>query len=79
MKTFKDSFNILVEKKLKLPAGEEVVKEFKRLGKKRDVTAVITKARNMYWLYVDGEKLDQFRSEKLAEKGLKDFLKVMGV
>jgi predicted DNA-binding protein with PD1-like motif len=79
MKTFKESFNIIVEAKMKLPKGEEVVKELKRLGKGKDVTAVITTAKGKFNLYVDDQKLDTFKSEKEASKGLKDFLKVMGV
>lgn len=76
MKTFKESFNILLEAKLKLPKGETVVKELGKLGSDKSVTAVITSKFN---LYVDDQKMDKFKSLKDAEKGLKDFLKVMGV
>jgi len=79
MKTFKDSFNIILEAKMKLPKGETVVKEIGKLGKAKDVTAVITTAKGKFNLYVDDQKLDTFKSEKDASKGLKDFLKVMGV
>jgi len=76
MKTFKESFNLIIEKKLKLPSGETVEKEFTKLGKDKKTTAVITSKFN---LYIDDQKLDKFKSLKDAEKGLKDFLKVMGV
>ncbi|HJO28746.1 MAG TPA: hypothetical protein QF708_05030 [Candidatus Poseidoniia archaeon] len=79
MKTFKDSFNLIVEKKMKLPSGEKVVKELSRLGKKKNVDAVISKKGSSFNLYVDGQMLDTFKSEKDAEKGLKEFIKVMGV
>lgn len=72
--TFKESFNLVIEKKLKLPSGEKVEKEIKRLGKKKNITAVITSKFN---LYIDGDKLDKYKSVKDAEKSLKDFLKVM--
>ena len=74
MQTFKESFNLLTEKKLGLPKGEKVAKELNKLGKNKNVTAVIT---NKNVLYVNGDKLDKFKSLKDAEKALKDFLKVM--
>ena len=76
---FKDTFNIVLEKKMKLPKGEEIVKELKRLGKKKDVTAVVTSFKGKFNLYIDDTKLDVFKSVKDAEKALKDFLKVMDV
>lgn len=79
MLKFKESFNIILEAKMKLPKGESVVKELSKLGKDKKVTAVITTAENKFNLYVDGQHLDTFKSEKDADKGLKDFLKVMGV
>jgi len=42
MLTFKESFNEVVEAKLKLPKGEKVSKEITKLGKNKDITAVIT-------------------------------------
>ena len=79
MKKFKESFNLIIEKKMKLPAGEKLVKELKKLGKKKNVTAIITSKGSKFNLYVDDTMLDTFRSEKEAEKGLKEFLKIMGV
>lgn len=79
MLTFKQSFNTLLESKMKLPKGETIVKEISKLGKSKDVNALITGKANKFILYVDETKLDTFKSVKDAEKGLKEFLKVMGV
>jgi len=79
MLTFKESFSTIAEAKMKLSSGEKVVKELDRLGKKKDVKAVITGKANKFILYVDETKLDTFKSVKEAEKGLQEFLKVMGV
>ena len=75
MKTFKESFNEVIEAKLKLPKGEKVAKEFTKLGRKKKTTAVITSKFN---LYIDGIKLDKFKDMKSAENGLKDFIALMG-
>ena len=75
MLTFKESFNEVLEAKLKLPKGEKVAKELTKLGKKKNVSAVITDKFN---LYIDGVKLDKYRSVKDAEKAVKEFIKLMG-
>ena len=75
MLTFKESFNEVIEAKLKLPKGEKVVKQLTKLGKKKNVTAVITSKFN---LYIDGQKLDKYRNAKDAEKAVKEFIKLMG-
>ena len=75
MLTFKESFNEVIEAKLKLPKGEKVAKELTKLGKKKNVTAVITSKFN---LYIDGTKLDKYRSLADAEKAVKEFIKLMG-
>ncbi len=75
MLTFKESFNEVIEAKLKLPKGEKVAKEITKLGKKKNVSAVITDKFN---LYIDGVKLDKYRSVKDAEKAVKEFIKLMG-
>tara|TARA_B100001079_G_scaffold269070_1_gene280599 strand:+ start:866 stop:1096 length:231 start_codon:yes stop_codon:yes gene_type:complete len=75
MLTFKESFNEVIEAKLKLPPGEKVVKQLTKLGKKKNVTAVITSKFN---LYIDGQKLDKYRNAKDAEKAVKEFIKLMG-
>ena len=69
MLTFKESFNEVVEAKLKLPKGEKVSKELTKLGKKKNVTAVITSKFN---LYIDGVKLDKYKDIESAEKQLKN-------
>jgi len=75
MLTFKESFNEVIEAKLKLPKGEKVAKELTKLGRKKKTTAVIT---NKFNLYIDGRKLDKYKSVKAAEDSLKDFLNLMG-
>jgi|TARA_B110000438_G_scaffold161664_1_gene154892 hypothetical protein len=75
MKTFKESFNEVIEAKLKLPKGEKVAKELTKLGKKKKTTAVITTKFN---LYIDGVKLDKYSSLKAAEDAVKDFINLMG-
>jgi len=75
MLTFKESFNEVIEAKLKLPKGEKVAKELTNLGKKKKTTAVITSKFN---LYIDGVKLDKFKDLKSAEAALKDFINLMG-
>ena len=63
MLTFKESFNEVIEAKLKLPKGEKVAKELTKLGKKKNVTAVITSKFN---LYIDGVKLDKYKDQASA-------------
>mgnify|MGYP000012808308 FL=1 len=75
MLTFKESFNEVIEAKLKLPKGEKVAKELTKLGKKKNVTAVITSKFN---LYIDGVKLDKYKDLASAEKAVKEFIKLMG-
>jgi Holliday junction resolvasome RuvABC ATP-dependent DNA helicase subunit len=79
METFKDAFNIILAEKMKLPKGEIVVSELPKLGKKKDVVAIITSVNDKFNLYIDNQKLNTFKSEKEALKSLKDFLKVMDV
>ena len=75
MKTFKESFNEVIEAKLKLPKGEKVAKEFTKLGRKKKTTAVIT---NKFNLYIDGIKMDKYKDQASAEKAVKEFIKLMG-
>ena len=81
MLTFKESFNEVLEAKLKLGGGEKVVKQMKNLGKKKNVEAVITqqKAGNKNFnLYIDGLKLDTYKDQIAAEAAIKEFIKLMG-
>jgi hypothetical protein len=75
MKTFKESFNEVIEAKLKLPKGEKVAKELTKLGRKKKTSAVIT---NKFNLYIDGVRVDKYKSVKSAEEALKDFINLMG-
>tara|TARA_Y100001951_G_C11184647_1_gene207945 strand:- start:89 stop:319 length:231 start_codon:yes stop_codon:yes gene_type:complete len=75
MLTFKESFNEVIEAKLKLPKGEKVAKELTKLGRKKNTTAVITSKFN---LYIDGIKMDNYKSMGAAERSLKDFINLMG-
>jgi hypothetical protein len=81
MKKFKESFSLLEKRKLSAPKDQEVVKTFANLGNNKDtkVDAHITKDKKFHYLYVDGIRMDKFKSEKEAEKQLNQFLKVMGV
>ena len=81
MLTFKESFNEVLEAKLKLGGGEKVVKQMEKLGKKKNIEAVITqqKAGNKNFnLYIDGLKLDSYKDQASAEKAVKEFIKLMG-
>ena len=75
MLTFKESFNEVIEAKLKLPSGEKVAKHLTKLGRKKKTTATIT---NKFNLYIDGIKLDKYKNLKAAENAVKDFINLMG-
>lgn len=62
--------------KFRTSAGEKEVKSFK-VGKNK-YDAVITQKGNLFTAYIDGEKLDVFRSLKEAEKAIKEFTDLMG-
>ena len=81
MLTFKESFNEVLEAKLKLGGGEKVVKQMKKLGKKKNVEAVITQQKagiKKFKLYIDGLKLDSYKDQAAAEKAVTEFIKLMG-
>ena len=67
MKTYKDLKKLFTEEKL--------VKKFKVL---KNSEAKITKDGNMFVAYIDNEVLDEFKSQKDAEKGIDDFIKLIG-
>lgn len=77
MKTFKQFRTNLTEGKYKPSAGEKLVKKFK-VGKKKKYEAVITKKGNFFSVFVDGDKLDEFKTAKEAEKAAKEFTDLMG-
>ena len=77
MKTFQQIRNLTsLDEAVKLPSGEKQVKNFK-VGKEK-FDAVISKKGNMFIAYIDGDKLDAFKSAKEAEKAINDFTKLMG-
>ena len=81
MLTFKESFNEVLEVKLKIGGGEKVVKQMKKLGKKKNVEAVITQQKagsKKFNLYIDGLKLDSYKDQASAEKAVTEFIKLMG-
>lgn len=58
------------------PSGEKKIKDFK-VGKSK-TPAMITKKGSKFVVYIDGTKLDVFKSEKEAQKAADDFAKLMG-
>lgn len=76
MKTFKQ-FRTNLAEAYKLKPGEKLVKKFK-VGKKKKYEAVITKKGSFFCVYVDGDKLDEFKTSKEAEKAAKEFTDLMG-
>lgn len=81
MSKFLSQFNSdLNEASAKIGSGETVVSTSKvgaRSGKKYDLT--ITKKGNSFVVYIDGEKLDDnFKSEKEANTGAKQFISLLG-
>ena len=80
MKKFKESFELLEKRKISLSKDHSIVKMWKDLGKNQKVDVHITKDKSgAFFLYIDGIKMDKFKSEKEAEKQMKQFMKVMGV
>jgi len=75
MKTFNQIRQSLNEG-LKLSSGEKEVKSMK-VGKGKKYPAVITKKGSYFCAYIDGDKLDDFKSQKEAEKAIADFTKLM--
>ena len=57
--------------------NESVVDSF-TVGKDK-LKAEIRKKGSKYVAKVDGEELDEFRSEKEARKGIEDFVKLMDI
>lgn len=54
------------------PEGQKVVD--KRVGR---IKIVVHKERNGYVAYVDGDRLDSYRSKNEAEKAATEFVKVL--
>ena len=64
------TFLHLRELTVRKPEGKEVYN--KKIGR---VTIKINKERNGFVAYVDGDRLDVYRSQSEAEKASKEFLK----
>jgi len=47
------------------------------LEKEKKFPAIITKKGSAFIAYIDGDKLDQFKNQKEAEKAIMDFTKLM--
>ena len=67
MKKFKELVNEI--RKFKLPRGEQEIDSYMEKGAKgKKVPVVIAKKSNKYKVYVDGQELAQYKSEKEARK-----------
>jgi hypothetical protein len=76
MKTFLQIRNLKsLDEAFKLPSGEKQVKKLK-VGKGK-YDAVVAKKGSSFVAYIDGDKLDTFKSAKDAEKAINDFTKLM--
>jgi len=75
MQNFKQ-FRAQIDESVK-SLDEKTVDSFK-VGKDK-IGAEIRKKGSKYVAYVDGDELDDFKSEKEAKKGIEDFVKLMDV
>ena len=57
--------------------NEKTVEKMKVGKGRKKYPAEIKKEGSKYVAYVDGDKLDTFRSEKDAKKGIEDFVELM--
>jgi len=57
--------------------NEKTVKKMKVGSGSKKFPAEIKKEGSKYVAYVDGDKLDDFKSEKEAKKGIEDFVELM--
>jgi len=58
--------------------NEKTIDTFK-IGKDNLKAEIQKKGSNKYVAKVDGEELDEFKSEKEARKGIEDFVKLMDI
>jgi hypothetical protein len=75
MQSFK-RFRVQIDETVKT-LNEKTIDSFK-VGKDK-LEAEIRKKGSKYVAYVDGDELDEFKSEKEARKGIEDFVKLMDV
>ena len=77
MKKFKELVNEI--RKFKLPRGEQEIDSYMEKGAKgKKVPIVIAKKSNKYKVYVDGQELAQYKSEKEARKNAKQLISLLG-
>lgn len=77
MKKFKELVNEI--RKFKLPRGEQEIDSYMEKGAKgKKVPVVIAKKSNKYKVYVDGQELAQYKSEKEAKKNAKQLISLLG-
>ena len=77
MKKFKE---LVIEiRKFKLPRGEQEIDSYMEKGAKgKKVPIVIAKKSNKFKVYVDGQELAQYKSEKEARKNAKQLISLLG-
>lgn len=71
-KEFRSSLNEAVSQ-----INEKTVEKMKVGKGSKKYPAEIKKEGSKYVAYVDGDKLDEFKSEKEAKKGIEDFVELM--
>ena len=77
MKRFKELVNEI--RKFKLPRGEQEIDSYMEKGAKgKKVPVVIAKKSNKFKVYVDGQELAQYKSEKEARKNAKQLISLLG-
>ena len=66
-------------RKFKLPRGEQEIDSYMEKGAKgKKVPVVIAKKSNKFKVYVDGQELAQYKSEKEAKKNAKQLISLLG-
>ena len=77
MKKFKE---LVIEiRKFKLPRGKQEIDSYMEKGAKgKKVPVVIAKKSNKFKVYVDGQELAQYKSEKEARKNAKQLISLLG-
>ena len=75
MLNFKDFRSTIFETASQI--NEKTVEKMKVGSGSKKYPAEIKKEGSKYVAYVDGDKLDEFKSEKEAKKGINDFVELM--
>jgi hypothetical protein len=72
------SQTIKLSEKVKVDSGEKIVKT-EKVGRKKNIEVTISTKSGKFFVYFDGEKYaGQYRTEKDADKVVKDYLKLVG-